>query len=476
MRNSFYSSFIAVILASVLLAACGGGGGSETQPPPPPSNVTVTISPSTATVVARATKTFTATVTGSANNSVTFSVVEGSNGGTVSGAGIYRAPSTLGTYRVRATSVADPTKFADAVVTVNQGQAERLPNAPDGFDYAATSLLPDGSVFIVGGRGFNGLHIRAQRFTIAGGFVLDGTMASYRVAPASFTFASGKTLVLGGDDPTVPFDPFRPVLKTTEIYDPATQLFSAGPDMTVPRWHHKVTQLTDGRLLITGGLQLAMTGNGASGNNEIYDPAGNTFTATGRMVESGRWLHTATLLPNGKVLVVGGRSNTCTGNCPVFSLASAEIFDPATGAFTATGSLTISRHSHTATLLPNGKVLIVGGESTDLTNEDQVQQTEIYDPATGTFSRGPMLLNPRGSHNATVLSNGKLWITGGYTLSGVPTVTTEFLDLVTGEVTRGPDLNEHHVRHAAPRLPGGEIVILGGSTGYQFSQIVEVLR
>jgi hypothetical protein len=421
-------------------------------------------------------KTFTATVTGSANTAVTFSVVEGATGGTVNAAGHYHASATLGTYKVRATSVADPTKFADAVITVNQMETERLPNAPDGYDYSAYSLLPDGSLLIVGGRGFNGPHMRAQRFTLANGFVADGTMTSYRIMPASFTFTSGKTLVLGGDDPTVPFDPFRPVLKTSEIYDPATKIFSAGPDMTVPRWHHKVTQLNDGRLLVTGGLQLAATGNGASGNNEIYDPVGNTFTATGRMVESGRWLHTATLLPSGKVLIVGGRSNTCTINCPVFSLASAEIYDPATGTFTATGSLNISRYLHTATLLPNGKVLIVGGESTDLPNTDQVQQTEIYDPATGTFSLGSMLLNPRGSHNVTVLNNGKLWVTGGYTLSGVATQTTEYLDLVTGEVTRGPDLSEHHVRHAATRLLTGEVVILGGSNAFQPQPIVEILR
>ena len=77
------------------------------------------------------------------------------------------------------------------------------------------------------------------------------------------------------------------------------------------------------------------------------------------MIE-GRWIHTATLLTDGRVLVVGGRSNNCTSNCPIFSLDSAEIFDPATGTFTQTGFLNYSRYNHTATLLSDGRVLILG--------------------------------------------------------------------------------------------------------------------
>lgn len=472
-------SVTAFLLAlSAVLTACGGGSGSI-QPGP---GVTVSISPSAASMLVRANATFKATVNGSSEARVTFAVREGDAAGNVTPDGSYLAPPTPGTYHLRATSVADPTKFAEAVVTVHDysKQVQRRADAPDGFDYGSATLLNDGKILIVGGRGLaEAVHKNSYWYLPTDQtFTPSAQLTQARFAHTAFILSDGRVVITGGDDLT-PVDPFRPALASTEIYNPATDSFTNGPDMTVPRFHHVATQLKDNRVLLTGGLQIAgSSGFGASPNTEIYDPIANTFTAASRMVENGRWLHTATLLNDGLVLLVGGRNNSCTGTCPVFSLASAEIFNPATGTYMATGPLNISRHNHTATLLADGRVLVIGGETTeDLgTGSSEVQQAEIYDPATGMFSYYGNMLITRGRHTATLLNNGKLLIMGGEIRSGAQTASTELLDIASGVSTPGPELNETHIRAHAIRLATGEVVLLGGSLGYQPSTVVELFR
>lgn len=130
---------------------------------------------------------------------------------------------------------------------------------------------------------------------------------------------------------------------------------------------------------------------------------GGTWSATGSMT-TGRWLHTSTLLPNGKVLIAGGFN----GTTPV---ASADLYDPNTGTWTATGNMTTARWLHTAILLPNGKVLIAGGQDNNITN---LSSSEIYDPNTGTWTATGNMANGRLQHSATLLPNGKVLIAGGY--------------------------------------------------------------
>ena len=149
-----------------------------------------------------------------------------------------------------------------------------------------------------------------------------------------------------------------------------------------PRAGHTATLLTNGKVLIVGGSP------SFPASAELYDPVTGTFAATGNMTK-GRANHTATLLPDGKVLIVGGcASLTSSGGCILPALSSAELYDPVTGNFTPTGSMITGRAAwFTATLLANGKVLIVGGTPDPSRGFSVATDAELYDPFTGNFAR-----------------------------------------------------------------------------------------
>jgi len=162
--------------------------------------------------------------------------------------------------------------------------------------------------------------------------------------------------------------------------------------MSFARVRHAATLLPSGKVLMTVGT----TGP----NAELYDPATGTFGATGALTVARLGKATATLLPNGKVLVTGGRSDATT------KLASAELYDPATGTFTATGSMSTARDVHMANLLPNGKVLVLGGSTTNT--------SELYDPAKGIFTATVPSIGVYPSGASTLLQNGKVLVIPGY--------------------------------------------------------------
>src|SRR5262249_29483655 len=144
-------------------------------------------------------------------------------------------------------------------------------------------------------------------------------------------------------------------------------------------------------------------GNGAFVSAELYDPVTGTWNATGRLA-NGRESHTATLLPNGKVLVAGGVFGS--------SLASAELYDPASRTWTVTGSLANRRGFHTATVLPSGTVLVARGSATDAFG-GTLASAELYDPATGTWTATGSLNTARFYHTATLLPSGKVLAAAG---------------------------------------------------------------
>lgn len=205
--------------------------------------------------------------------------------------------------------------------------------------------------------------------------------------------------------------------------------------MAAARYQHTATLLPDGRVLITGGYNLSSA--------ELYDPVSGTFAATGSMTTT-RYGHTATLLRNGQVLITGGNSDGY--------LSFAELYDPVSGTFTAKGSMTAYGFSgHTATLLPSGQVLITGGGA-----------EELYDPASGTFTLTGSMTTARDEHAATLLPNGQVLITGGIGIVGAGLSSAELYDSVSGTFTATGSMTIARQSHAAMLLPNGNVLITGG--------------
>jgi hypothetical protein len=186
-----------------------------------------------------------------------------------------------------------------------------------------------------------------------------------------------------------------------ERYLPTTGEFVDAGQMAIRRCCHSATRLLDGRVLIAGGFN----GDYLS-NAEIYDLASDSFTPTGSLTTS-RMDHTAVLLDDGRVLLVGGVGTGWT------FLASAEIYDPATGSFAPTGSMSVPRESHTLTKLSDGRVLVTGGHQGRHAALQIYASAEIYDPATGAFTPTGGMGVRRHKHDAVLLADGRVLVTGG---------------------------------------------------------------
>ncbi len=214
------------------------------------------------------------------------------------------------------------------------------------------------------------------------------------------------------------------------------------------RYFHTATLLPNGKVLVAGGRTGFPSGT-IIASAELYDPVTGIWTTTGSL-GTARWLDTATLLPNGKVLVVGGQGNSST-------LATTELYDPATGIWTATGNLGSARFEHTATLLPNGKVLVAGG----LGNSNTLASAELYDPATESWTATGSLATARNLFTATLLLSGKALAAGGIGDTGY-LASAELYD-PAAEIWSGTgNLGVARRSYTATLLPGGKVLAAGG--------------
>jgi hypothetical protein len=212
----------------------------------------------------------------------------------------------------------------------------------------------------------------------SGTFTPAGNMTIPRAYHTATLLTTGKVLLIAGTVGVAPY-----CCRSAELYDPVSGAFAPTGDMTAGRdVYHAATLLPDGTVLIAGygfvACSTCLSGVGRGPSAEVYNPVTGTFAPTGDMIIP-RAGFSATLLPNGKVLIAGG---SCCTIYPNTYPTTAELYDPLTGNFTRAGDMVNGRENHTATLLSNGKVLIAGGEA----NDTWVTAAEVYDPATGTFS------------------------------------------------------------------------------------------
>ncbi len=305
-------------------------------------------------------------------------------------------------------------------------------------DHTAT-LLQDGKVLITGWE-----SNKAELFDlISGTFAEAGSTNCYHRQGATATLLNdGRVLLVGGSF----------AQKVAEIYDPNTATFSLTDSLSSVHSYHSATLLSDGRVLIVGGQD--QNGPQTHAIAEIYDPQTGKFTLTGSLNEH-RSSHTATLLPNGKVLITGGIQTTTPGSG--IYLKSCEIYDPSTGSFSLVRSMNQARVGHAATRLVNGNVLISGGAYYS-------NKGELYDYLTDSWNyTGGMNVIRRSSHTASLLPDGRVLIAGGR-IDAV-TATTEIFDPATATFTLTDSMTTPRQNHRATPLLTGDVLVTGGYDG-----------
>jgi N-acetylneuraminic acid mutarotase len=284
------------------------------------------------------------------------------------------------------------------------------------------------------------------------GWTATGAMVAARGGNSATLLLNGKVLVAGGLTNS-PFS-FDRMLASAELYDPSTGSWILTGSMLEARSGHVATLLPDGRVLVVGGSSTGGMSDPLA-SAEVYDPTTATWSATGSMIEA-RVGPTATLLLDGTVLVAGGAFSNLSGD----ALASAELYNSAGGTWTATAAMIETRSGHTATPLADGKVLVAGDGSGILH-----ASAELYDPSTKQWTTTASMGGVRSGHAATLLQSGKVVVMGGGDISGNPLASAEVFDPATGSWTGTGTLIEARYDLTATLLLDGTVLVAGGFGG-----------
>jgi hypothetical protein len=335
----------------------------------------------------------------------------------------------------------------------------------DGGRYApSATLLKSGSgtdtILIAGGYRSDKDECRreAQLYDSATGrFTATGSMATGRNFQTASRLDDGRVLIAGG------YSVQLGTLASAERYDPATGAFTAsGSTLTVPRELFTATRLPDGRVLLVGGF------NTHSGRTlvsaEYYDPKSDQFARAPGLMDVSRFGHDALWVPAlKKVLIVGGKQHDVNTGRKWKALDGAELFDPETGRFTTLPPMRHKRDRPTLSLLPDGRVLIAGGKDDEST--EKPREAEIFDPARVGGSESPFLpaaslKRDRFAHQAVTLRDGRVLLLGGWSDSlQATTAAAEIYDPATGAFALTTDRNGAPVSMTTSRLDAASLYL-----------------
>jgi N-acetylneuraminic acid mutarotase len=300
---------------------------------------------------------------------------------------------------------------------------------------------------------------------------LTGSMTDPRTDHTSTQLLNGKVLVIGGNlvmGNNNPNYTSTNGIRSTELYDPDTGVWQRADSMLTGRSYHASTLLVDGTVLAAGGDADVST-------SERYYPNENNGSLIGRWKSTGklnfpRSSHTATMLSNstqplyGKVLVTGGFFTSPSDPAHLgMTYSSCELYDPSTGLWEMTGSLNVGRFLHTATLLPDGKILVVGGYTRINLADELVSTAELFDPVTAAWSPAGTLSTPRASHTATLLPDGRVLVMGGESALGTENKSTELYDPATKTWTTSGDMITARDVFTASLLSNKKVLVVGGT-------------
>jgi hypothetical protein len=302
-----------------------------------------------------------------------------------------------------------------------------------------------------------------------GTFAPDGHLIVPREGETATALADGTVLVAGGSSDISGQYP----LTSAEVFDPRTGTSVATGSMSVGHGAATAVQLKDGRVLVAGGL-LATPYNGqccvesSVASAELYDPRTGVFAATGSMLEprdSGRGF----VLPDGRVLILGGERNVLQGS---MDLATAEVFDPSSGRFSATGSMSVARDAPAIAQLSDGRVVVAGGRvyvpaGGNTLRSEPLLSAEIYDPTTSAFVSTHAPAVGRWGTTAVLLGDGKVLVAGGddHDGDGPYLATAELYDPISGTFTSATSMSVARSGAIGVPLPDGSALILGGYSG-----------
>ena len=318
--------------------------------------------------------------------------------------------------------------------------------------YPTATLLPNGQVLIVGGyhRGTGGIAQAELYNPTTGTFSATGSLTTGRYSAFATLLNNGKVLIAGGQNTSG-------LLASVELYDPASGTFSVTGSLSCA-CDRVPTLLPNGMVLFSGGFDA--TSGRALATAELYNPTKGTFSPAANL-KVARAGPSSTLLPNGKVLIAGGVFYTGTPpyNLVANYIASAELYDPTTGTFSLTGSLNTARAGQSVTVLGNGTVLLAAGQNNGA-NGGYLASAELYNPATGKFTFTGSLNTPRILHTAHLLANGQVLIVAGNHFGSI--ASAELYNSAAGTFTNAASLNTPRQGHASALLQNGQVLAAGG--------------